>query len=87
MKTIPFKSRTPMKTTPKKKPPRNASSQSLEGYSPVELAQGINNLLEELGKKGVEVADWDNKGRKLRQLILIRGELYFMATDDGGGMN
>ena len=78
MKTIPFKSRPPIR---KKEPPKRVD---LESLPPAELAQGINNLIDALRKKGVVIPDWDDRNRGLVQIALIRGKLYFLTDDIGG---
>lgn len=45
------------------------------------LLQSIEWQLDILREKGIEVKDWDNKGRVIRQVRWIGGKAYFFAED------
>lgn len=82
-RTVPFKSRTGMGTVPirKKEPPKRVD---LESLPPAELAQGINNLIEALRKKGVTISNWDDPNIELFKVMMIRGKLCFLTEDIRG---
>lgn len=47
-----------------------------------QIVAGINNLLEQLEKRGKTVADWDNDKRKLYRLQIKRNNVFYLATDN-----
>lgn len=73
------------KPGPRPKRPEPASDEEvarhLETLTPKALADGINNLLRALEKKGVVVADYDHRERVLYKVQQIRGRLYFLAAE------
>lgn len=68
------------KRLPVKKAPADPQRQ-LETMPPVQLVQGINNLLRSLEKKGVKIADYDHKERELYSIQQIGGRYYFLAAE------
>lgn len=44
--------------------------------SSIEMQVGI------LQERGIEIRDWDNKDRVLRQVRILGGKAYFLATED-----
>jgi len=77
---------------PKRTPVRNAQAdpaQALATMEPLQLAQGINNLIKALEKKGVQIMDYDQKERKLYSIQQVKGKFYFLAAEpeqpEGGG--
>lgn len=56
----------------------------LESLSVVELVAGINNSLDVLRRKGVQVKDWDSRGRQLYQLKAFGDRVFFLAAEPGG---
>ena len=72
------------KQPPAKRPaasPDQDQKEVLKRLQPLNLAEGINNLLRALEEKGVEITDYDSKKRKLYGVQQIRGKLYFFAAD------
>ena len=69
------------KTRPKLKTDQDVARQ-LETMTPEQLAEGINNLLTALRKKGIRVMDYDNRERALYKIQHVRGALYFLAAED-----
>lgn len=72
------------KQQPIKRPaagPDQDQKEVLKRLQPLNLAEGINNLLRALEEKGVEITDYDSKKRKLCGIQQIRGKLYFFAAD------
>ena len=68
-----------------KQPPRKKTQQAdpdkqLEAMEPLQLTQGINNLLRALEKKGVVIADYDHKERHLYSIQQVKGRFYFLAA-------
>ena len=76
-KVMQFQPRRPL--PPKKRPPDPA--RSLELLTPLDLATGINNLLQALEKKGVFVSDYDHKERRLYKVTQVRGKIFFLAAE------
>lgn len=70
----------PRRPLPQKRRPPDPA-RSLELLTPLDLATGINNLLQALEKKGVQVYDYDHKGRKLYKLQQVKGQYYFLAAE------
>ena len=71
------------KQPPRKKtqPPAEADpARQLENMEPLQLTQGINNLLRALEKKGVKIADYDQKERRLYSIQQVKGKFYFLAA-------
>ena len=69
---------------PKRPPVRSAQAdpaQALATMEPLQLAQGINNLIRALEKKGVQIMDYDQKERKLYSVKQVKGKFYFLAAD------
>ena len=64
--------------------PEQDQREVLKRLQPLNLAEGINNLLAALEEKGVEIMDYDSKKRKLFGIQQIRGKLYFFAADPEG---
>ena len=56
-------------------------AQSLSLLKPEQLAEGINNLIDALREKGVEIRDYDQKDRIVYQVKKIRGSFYILAAD------
>ena len=72
------------KPKPKRQPVRNTQAdpaQTLATMEPLQLAQGINNLIRALEKKGVQIMDYDQKERKLYSVKQVKGKFYFLAAD------
>lgn len=53
----------------------------LEGMTPEQLADGINNLISAIRKQGVEIADYDSQKRKLYKIQRVHGKLFFLAAE------
>ena len=75
-----------------KRPPKHRQQDpdaALAGMDPLQLTQGINNLLRALEKKGVQIADYDHKERTLYSIQKVKGNFYFLAAEPeepaGGG--
>ena len=69
---------------PKKRPPARKQQDpgtALANMEPLQLTQGINNLLRALEKKGVQIADYDHKERKLYSIQQVKGKFYFLAAE------
>ena len=69
---------------PKKRPPvrkQQDPETALANMEPLQLTQGINNLLRALEKKGVQIADYDHKERKLYSIQQVKGKFYFLAAE------
>lgn len=49
------------------------------------LLQCIEWQLDILREKGVEVKDWDNKNRVLKQVRFMGGKAYFLAAEENTG--
>lgn len=75
------------KRPPKRKQPD--PDKALAETEPLQLTQGINNLLRALEKKGVQIADYDHKERNLYSVQQVKGKFYFLAAEPeepaGGG--
>lgn len=46
------------------------------------LISSIETMIGILKKRGVEIRDWDNKGRTLEQIRMIGGKVYFLAAEN-----
>lgn len=68
---------------PKRPPVRKAQAdpaQALATMEPLQLVQGINNLIRALEAKGVQITDYDQKERQLYSVKQIKGKFYFLAA-------
>lgn len=66
----------------RKEPTTDEIDKSLKLMSPLQLVAGINNLLRALEDKGVRIADYDAKARKLYKIQQVRGAYYFLASEE-----
>lgn len=76
---------------PNKKNPKNKSDGKL-GISglmkliyemPLPLVlKNIEQNIELLSQRGIEIRDWDNKDRVLKQVRIIGGKVYFLAATE-----
>jgi len=48
------------------------------------LIASINNSIDVLHKRGIEICDWDCKERELYQLRMYAGKVYFLAAPPDG---
>lgn len=55
--------------------------EQLKNLSPLELANGINNLIEALKAQGVAIRDYDNKEKRLYCINQVKGQLYYLAAE------
>lgn len=78
-KTLYFR---PKDRTLRKEPTADEIDKSLKLMSPLQLVAGINNLLRALEDKGVRIADYDAKARKLYKIQQVRGKYYFLASEE-----
>lgn len=46
------------------------------------LLGSLENMIYILHERGIDVADWDDKSRKLVQFRMIGGKAYFFAASD-----
>lgn len=46
------------------------------------LCQSIQVLIDELKSRGIDIVDCDGKHRKLKQLFILRGQVYYFAEED-----
>lgn len=82
---------------PKRPPKKKAQAdpdQQLAAMEPFQLVQGINNLLRALEKKGVQIADYDHREKKLYSVQQVKGKFYYLAeepepeeTTEGGDLS
>lgn len=61
--------------------PAQSLSLIMSCLNPEQIAEGINNLIEALRVKGVEIRDYDQKDRIVYQVKKIRGSFYILAAD------
>lgn len=60
--------------------PRQAQAM-LEGLPVETLVAGINNSLGILQRRGIQISDWDSKGRELYRLKVFGRKVYFLAAE------
>lgn len=60
--------------------PRQAQAM-LESLPTETLVAGINNSLGILQGRGVQISDWDSRGRELYRLKVFNGKAYFLAAE------
>lgn len=65
----------------REEPTADEIDRSLKLMSPQQLAAGINNLLRALEDKGVVIADYDDKDRKLYKIQQVKGKFFFLAGE------
>lgn len=46
------------------------------------ILRNIEQQIELLSKRGVQIRDWDNKDRVLKQVRIIGGKVYFLAATE-----
>lgn len=74
------------KKNPKNKPDGKLGISSLmkliyEMPLPLVL-RSIEQNIELLSQRGIEIRDWDNKDRVLKQVRIIGGKVYFLAATE-----
>ena len=46
------------------------------------VLRNIEQNIELLSQRGIEIRDWDNKDRVLKQVRIIGGKVYFLAATE-----
>lgn len=49
------------------------------------LLQSLEWQIDILSQRGVEIRDWENKDRVLKQIRIIGGKVYFLAAEETAG--
>lgn len=49
------------------------------------LLQSLEWQIDILRERGVEIKDWENKNRVLKQVRIIGGKVYFLAAEESAG--
>ena len=70
------------KITPYRNINNSNSQEILDSLEPAQLIGGINKLIIQLRKSGVEIYDWDDKNRKIFKIQRIHGKFYFLADEN-----